>query len=196
MNQMLRSTLRQLAILGAVAAAPVILPAQTWSATLLGSNEVPPTGSTGGGTIKVVLASNILTVTESYFGLTGPATGAHIHCCAAAGVNAAIAVPFTNFPAAAAGSYTQTFDLTQSVSFTSAFLTANGGTAASGQAALVAGLNAGLAYANIHDAAFAGGEVRGQLAVVTPEPGTVALTAAGLLALVVAARKRESPRVI
>ena len=63
--------------------------------TMFGSNETPPNASTAGGQamITVDTASNMLTVNESWFGLAGPATGAHIHCCSGPGVSAAVALP-------------------------------------------------------------------------------------------------------
>ena len=161
-----------------LALAPLTLHAATiYTAVLLGSNEVPPTGSPATGSATVTLNADLLTVDENFSGLIGgPATAAHIHCCAPAGVNVMVAVPFTGFPAATSGSYLNTFDLTLLATYNGAFVTANGGTAASAEAALIAGLNNFQAYANIHDATFPGGEIRGQL---VPEPAT-----AGLLLLV------------
>jgi hypothetical protein len=43
-------------------------------------------------------------------------------------------------------------------------VTANGGTTAGAEAALLAGLEAGQAYLNIHTTMFPGGEIRGFLA--------------------------------
>ena len=97
-------------------------------------------------------------------GLTGgPAAAAHIHSCAGPGVNAGVAVPFTGFPNTTSGTYSNTFDLTQSSVYTAAFETANGGTAVGAESALVTALFAGLTYAKIHDAQFPDGEIRGQL---------------------------------
>ena len=99
---------------------------------------------------------------EMFSGLIGGfATGAHIHCCAPIGTNAGVAVPFTGFPNVAAGSYMNTFDLTLTSTYNSTFLTASGGTAAAAETALINGLNSFQAYANIHDATFPGGEIRG-----------------------------------
>jgi hypothetical protein len=69
------------------------------------------------------------------------------------------------------------FDLTDASVYTATFLNANGGTAAGAEAALLAGIEGGLAYANIHDAEFRGGEIRG---FITPEPSSVLMFALGL----------------
>jgi hypothetical protein len=154
----------------------------TFSTTLLGSNEVPPTGSTATGTAFVTLdtTANTLAVSESFTGLIGgAASAAHIHCCAPLGTNVGVAVPFTGFPNATSGTYNNTFDLTLGSTYTSAFVTASGGTVASAEAALIFGLENGEAYANIHDATFPGGEIRGQLET-TPLPATLPLFAGGL----------------
>jgi hypothetical protein len=91
-------------------------------------------------------------------------------------------VPFTSFPSATSGTYMNSFDLTLASSYTAAFVTANGGTAASAEAAFIAGLNSFQTYANIHNATFPGGEIRGQLAQV-PEPATIGLLVLGLTAM-------------
>ena len=159
-----------------------------FTGTLSGTGEVPPTVSTATGFITVTVAGSLLNVTESFTGLVGgPAEAAHIHCCAPAGVNAPVAVPFPGFPAATSGTYSNTFDLTLNSTYTSTFLTASGGTAADAQSVLLTALFAGDAYVNIHDAVYPGGEIRGQLMQRTPEPGTISLLLSGLFALVLLA---------
>jgi hypothetical protein len=162
-----------------------------YTATLTGANEVPPTGSPATGNAVLTLNGNLLQVSVSYSGLIGGASSAaHIHCCTAPGTNTGVAVPFVNFPSAASGTYSNTFDLTLPGTYLAAFLSGNGGTAATAEAALIAGLNAGMAYVNIHNAEFTGGEIRGFAAtapttgaVVVPETGSIFLLGLGLIAL-------------
>ncbi len=162
--------------------------ATIFTTTLRGINEVPATASSAIGSSTVTLAGDILTVNETFSGLTAIATGAHIHCCSPVGVNAAIALPFPNFPSATSGTYNQSFDLTQSATYTAGFLAGFASTAAA-ETALINGLNTGLTYANIHDSTFPGGEIRGQLAAV-PEPATTGLMLVGLISMVAVGRKR------
>jgi hypothetical protein len=177
---MLSPRFRVCSVLLILASAPSTLPAATiYTTILLGSNEVPPTGSPGIGESTVTLSGDSLLVDEVFSGLTAPASAAHIHCCGPLGVNEPVALPFTGFPVATSGTYVQTFDLTLASTYTAAFVTANGGTGAGAEAALIAALNAGQTYANIHDTNFPGGEIRGQLQP-TPEPATGGLLLLGL----------------
>ena len=87
-----------------------------------------------------------------------------------------------------------TFDMTLSSSYNAPFITNNGGTTASAEAALLAGVEAGKAYLNIHSSTFAGGEIRGFLVPLpVPEPETYLLFGAGLVSLAFAARNRRKP---
>jgi hypothetical protein len=135
-----------------------------FTATLTGAQENPTTGSTatGSGTVILNAAQDMITVDLSWVGLVGPATAAHIHCCAPPGVSAGVLFPFSGVPAATSGSIPeQTFVITPLE---------------------VSELEAGLMYINIHDAAFPGGEIRGQiLPAATPEPASLALLAFGLV---------------
>ncbi len=138
----------------------------TFVSHMTGSQETPPNGSTGSGQSFVTLdaAAHTLSVNLSFSGLVGgPASAGHIHCCSAPGVASTVAVPFTGLPGATSGTYVHTFDLTSAATYNATFLTNNGGTAAQAEAALINGLNSGLTYTNIHNAAFPGGEIRGQL---------------------------------
>ena len=182
-------------VMGTYVFPPTVSAITIYTGILEGSNEVPPNGSTAIGAIIVTLNGDLLTVQESFAGLIGgPAAAAHIHCCAPVGVNAIVAVPFSGFPSATSGIYTNTFDLTLASSYNPAFVTASGGTVASAEATLIANLNSGLTYANIHNATFGGGEIRGQLAALpgaaVPEPTSVSLLTIGLMAL--AARRRKT----
>jgi hypothetical protein len=71
-----------------------------------------------------------------------------------------------------------TLDLTLLSSYNPAYVTANGGTTAGAEAALVLALSQGTSYLNIHSSFAPGGEIRGFL-VPTPEPGTLVLLSTG-----------------
>ncbi len=157
----------------------------TYKAVLNGATESPPTASLGTGFATVIFddVANTMRVEVSFSGLTGTTTASHIHAATAipgtgnAGV--ATTVPtFTGFPlGVTSGTYDNTFDLTLSSSYNPAYVTANGGTIASAEAALGAALAAGKSYLNIHTTTNPSGEIRGFLAV--PETGSTL----GLLAL-------------
>lgn len=173
-----------------VARADVIV----FTATLIGANEVPPSGSPGTGFAIVSLNGDFLTVNVSFSGLVSTTTASHIHCCAPLGVNASVATAVPTFPGfplgVTFGTYLQTFDLNVASSYNPAFITANGGTVAGAKASLVAGLSAGQSYLNIHTNASPGGEIRGQL-VAAPEPSTMVLVSVGLLGMATFSRKRK-----
>jgi hypothetical protein len=168
----------------------------TYTATMNGPSESPSNASPGIGfaVISIDTTLNILNiVTESFSGLTSPATASHIHCCTVApGAGTAIVatqIPtFTGFPTGGtSGTYFMSFDMTLGSTWNPAFITANGGTAAGAEAALAAGAALGEAYLNIHSTNFGSGEIRGFL-VATPEPDTLALAIAALAGIFLVAK--------
>lgn len=160
----------------------------SWSATLDASQENNPlitSTATGVGTVTFDDVTNLLTLDLTWAGLTGLGQQAHIHCCVAPTANAGIAVDLwlVPTPQPATGSFTRVEDLDLVNPFRASFLAANGGTVDSAFAALVAAMNSGHAYFNIHTANYPGGEIRGNIFPAAPEPATVLLFALGAGAL-------------
>jgi uncharacterized protein (TIGR03118 family) len=106
-----------------------------------GASQVPAIQTAASGSASLTLVGSEMFYKVSFSGLSGPATGAHIHGPADSTTNANVIIPFSP-PAAASGTF-------------------------SGSVALsppqMAYLLAGQTYINIHTATNAGGEIRGQI---------------------------------
>ncbi len=125
-----------------------LVPAATAThlAELNGPNEIPPanTPATGSAWMRFDPATNTLTWTVEYAGLTGQASAAHFHGPGIRGMNSPVVLPLGT----ALGSPIQG----------TAVLTP----------AQAAQFNGGRWYLNIHSARFPGGEIRGQAVAVAP----------------------------
>ena len=172
----------------------------TFEAILTGANEVPPVVSPATGLAIVVLdpTAQTIQINATFSGLTTPDVAAHIHCCLPSpfltGFNVGVAttVPaFVGFPlGVTSGNYSSVvFDLTQALIYNPAFVTAQGGIPQA-EAALLAGIQNGGTYFNIHTVSNPGGEIRGFLSKV-PEPATLYLLGFGLIALAGIIRRRR-----
>ena len=146
---------------------PALAPAQSYIAHLDSAQENNPADhSLAIGTGTFILTAHSLAFHIEYSGLTGTATAAHIHK-GAAGVNGGVVLPF---PSPLTSPIDGTFTLTDPQ---------------------IADLNNSLFYANVHTAAFGGGEIRGQIEpVIVPEPSSLALAGLGLGVLVWRLRRK------
>jgi len=126
-------------------------------ASLAGFQEVPPvaTSATGNGWVLVSTDGSTLTYYVAYSGLSGPAAAAHIHT-GAAGVAGGVILPLAVSASPMVGT------------LTAADFTASGSVTTFAEA--VAAVQAGNTYFNIHTAANAGGEIRGQIGVTVAVP--------------------------
>jgi hypothetical protein len=164
-----------------------------YTAFLDGPSESPPNNSPGTGSAVVTIdtTAHTMRLEAQFTGLIGTTTASHIHAPTAVPLAGTAGVAtqtptFTGFPlGVTSGTYDHTFNMLDAASYNPSFITANGGTPASAEAALFAAIAQGRAYLNIHSSAFGGGEIRGFLI-----PGPGAGVALGLGALLAVRRRR------
>jgi hypothetical protein len=157
-------------------AAPIM-----YTAILNGTNEFPSNASPGTGTglIETDAVAHTMKVHVDFTGLLGNTTASHIHAPTAVALTGTAGVAtttptFAGFPTGVtSGTYDALLDMTQASSYNPSYITANGGTTASAEAALFQAIADGKAYLNIHSTSFTGGEIRGFL-VLTSTPTTPA----------------------
>ena len=150
MNKLLLALGLGIVVFAACSTTPTL---PTYKATLNGASEKPTANaSTGTGTATATLDGTTLSLKIDFSGLTGAATGAHIH--GPADENGVANPPICLFndkivagATAGTGSINATCNLD----------------GVSNAALTVANLNAGLFYINLHTAGSPGGEIRGQL---------------------------------
>lgn len=160
----------------------------TYTLSLSGPAESPPNNSPGIGNaiIDVDTVAHTMRVRMTFSGLTGGTTASHIHAATPVAFSGTAGVAtqtptFAGLPlGVTSGSMDQTLDMTLASSYNPSYITANGGTPATAEAALFGAMAQGRAYLNVHTSAFPGGEIRGFI----PAPGVSALLGlAGLAAL-------------
>jgi len=191
------SVVAMLVVTALVIATAVMLPLPaayaiptTFVGNLSGANEVPAVASPGTGLATVVLdpTAQTIQINVTFSGLTSPDNAAHIHCCAPLGTNVGVATTVPAFPGfplgMTSGTYSSAvFDLTQPLIYNPAFVTLQGGTIPQAEAALIAGIQSGMTYLNIHTGTNPGGEIRGQLFTI-PEPPDFVLLGLALVGFV------------
>jgi hypothetical protein len=166
-----------------------------FGAILSGANETPPNNSPGAGSVTVVLdpTAETIQILASFFGLTTPDVAAHIHCCQTTPgnpptVGVATTMPtFAGFPLGVTqGTYlSPIFSLEDSSFYNPAFVMLQGGLEQA-ETALIAGIESGLTYFNIHSQQFMGGELRTQLLPLGGVPVPAPIVGAGLPGLILA----------
>jgi len=174
----------------------------TYFVNLSGPNEFPVNNSPGVGFAKIDFddTGHTMHIVMNFSGLGGTTTAAHIHAATpvpfAQSAGVATTTPtFANFPlGVTSGTYDNTLNMLLASSYNPAYVTANGGTPASAEAALLAAAKSGTAYLNVHSSTFSGGEIRGFLSTTAiPEPSSFALIGVLVAGMVGYGRLRRKP---
>lgn len=136
-----------------------------FAGVLNGTKEKPTaTTSTATGQVLVVVNSNgTLSYSVTWTGLTGAATGAHIHGPADSNNTAGVLIDFSALPV---GSYQASANVMTAAGSSSGNVNVKGTavvTATVSGDSLQKLLNAGMLYVNVHTVANASGEIRAQL---------------------------------
>ena len=180
-----------LALGGAMLLIAPVSHAARFGVGLSGANEAPPNASpgVGSGFVETDPVAHTLRISFSFSGLTAPTSATHIHCCVLPPGTASVATTLPAFIGftlgTTSGSYDGTFSTLSAASWNPAYIAANGGTPATAEAALFAGMLATSAYLNVHTTAFPGGEIRGFLTL--QEATNIPTLAQGSLVALVAA---------
>jgi hypothetical protein len=139
--------------------------AENFGAHLNGGHETNPStiSTIGTGFLFATLndAANTINYTLVYFDLQSPATVAHIHL-GAPGVTGGVVAPLCGAGTKPACPASGTF-LSNTIVAADVVAIPTQGIAAGDFAALVRVMRSGLTYANVHNALFLSGEVRGQI---------------------------------
>jgi hypothetical protein len=159
--------MKKLCVAVASIVALIALPAGATSFLINVTLDGPQAGTTSTGTGSATMTlddvANTLQVSLTFSGLLGTTLDAHIHCCSPPGVNSGVVIPFNPpFPlGVTSGVMNNLFNISP---------------------LNVARVKTGGAYINIHTTNTPGGEIRGQIAAI-PEPSTLLLVGAGLIAV-------------
>lgn len=134
------------------------------SARLTGFQEVPAISTRGHGTLKLVIHEDSITYELTYTALSSAATASHIHLGqrgVAGGVSAFLCGGGTT--AACPSGTTDHATVTGTIVALDVIGPASQGINAGEFAELVHAIRAGVTYANVHNAVFPAGEIRGQI---------------------------------
>lgn len=136
--------------------------AEIFEVTLAGANEVPPRATPATGAMGFVVRGNRVDYSIEVHNTTTGIVGAHIHS-GAAGVNGPIRIAL--FPGPGANSTTNPLSGVDGQLYEGSF-EASDVTGVTFQE-LLSQMRAGTAYGNVHTTQFGGGEIRGQVRVIS-----------------------------